>query len=55
MVCTKDPNRDVKKPVRTWSREEERKHCRYYNKEIHEASFVLPTFARDALDISRSK
>jgi len=49
MVCCKDANRDVKKPLRTWSDEEEEKLCRYYNKTIHEASFVLPNFARVAL------
>jgi spermidine synthase len=49
MVCCKDANRDVSKPIRSWSKEEEEKLCRYYNKEIHEASFVLPTFARRAL------
>ncbi|EKG13563.1 Spermine synthase [Macrophomina phaseolina MS6] len=49
MVCCKDGNRDVKKPVRSWSTEEEEKLCKYYSKEIHEASFVLPNFARKAL------
>jgi len=49
MVCCKDKNRDVTKPVRSWSQEEEEKLCRYYNKEIHSASFVLPSFARVAL------
>jgi len=49
MVCCKDASRDVSKPVRSWSREEEEKLCRYYSKEIHEASFVLPTFARKIL------
>ncbi len=49
MVCTKDKDRDVKTPLRHWSPEEEEKLCRYYNREIHRASFVLPTFARKAL------
>lgn len=49
MVCCKDANRDIKKPVRSFSREEEEKLCKYYNKEVHEAAFVLPTFARKAL------
>jgi spermidine synthase len=49
MVCCKDATRDVKKPLRSWSDEEEDKLCRYYNKKIHEASFVLPNFARVAL------
>lgn len=50
MVCTKDPNRNLRVPVRTWSREEEERLCRYYNKEIHSASFILPNFARKVLD-----
>lgn len=49
MVCCKDGSRDVSKPVRSWSREEEEKLCRYYSKEVHAASFVLPTFARKIL------
>ncbi|KAL9603991.1 MAG: hypothetical protein Q9219_000753 [cf. Caloplaca sp. 3 TL-2023] len=49
MVCCKDAERNVKKPVRSWSEEEEDKLCRYYNKDIHQASFVLPSFARKAL------
>ncbi|KAF2725958.1 spermidine synthase [Polychaeton citri CBS 116435] len=49
MVCCKDASRNVKKPVRTVSEEEEEKLFRYYSKEVHEASFVLPTFAKKAL------
>ncbi|MCJ1351841.1 MAG: putrescine aminopropyltransferase [Icmadophila ericetorum] len=49
MVCCKDASRDIKEPLRSWSVEEEEKLCRYYNKEIHRASFVLPSFARRAL------
>jgi spermidine synthase len=49
MVCCKDGSRNVKKPLRSWSTEEEEKLCKYYSKEIHEAAFVLPTFARKAL------
>ncbi|KAH8178920.1 spermine/spermidine synthase domain-containing protein [Sarocladium implicatum] len=49
MVCSKDPNADVKKPLRRWSPEEEEKLCRYYNAEIHAASFILPTFAKKEL------
>jgi spermidine synthase len=37
-------------PVRTWSAEEEQKLCRYYNQDIHRASFVLPNFARQKLN-----
>jgi len=49
MICCKDPDRNVKEPLRSWSPEEEERLCRYYNKEIHRASFVLPNFARKAL------
>ncbi|KAL1978199.1 hypothetical protein VTN31DRAFT_1058 [Thermomyces dupontii] len=49
MVCCKDPNRNVREPVRRWSKEEEEKLCRYYNAEMHRASFILPNFARKAL------
>jgi spermidine synthase len=49
MVCCKDATRNVREPVRTWTREEEEKLCRYYNQDIHRASFVLPNFARKAL------
>lgn len=49
MVCSKDPNANVKVPLRSWSAEEEEKLCKYYNSEIHKASFILPTFAKKAL------
>jgi spermidine synthase len=49
MVCGKDANRDVKKPLRSWSRDEEDKHFKYYSKAIHEAAFTLPKFAEKAL------
>ena len=49
MVCCKDANRNVRKPLRSWTPEEEDKLCKYYTKEIHEAAFVLPNFARKAL------
>ena len=49
MVCCKDANRDLTTPLRSWTPEEEDKLCRYYNADIHKASFVLPTFARTAL------
>ena len=49
MVCCKDPTSELKIPLRSWPRDEEDRLCRYYNKEVHTASFVLPTFARTAL------
>jgi spermidine synthase len=50
MVCCKDASRNVREPLRTWSAEEEQKLCRYYNQDIHRASFVLPNFARQKLN-----
>jgi spermidine synthase len=49
MVCTKDASRDVTKPLRTVSDEEEDRLFRYYSKKVHEAAFVLPKFAEKAL------
>ena len=49
MVCCKDKDRNLKVPLRTWSDEEEERICRYYNKAIHSAAFVLPNFARKVL------
>ncbi|EQB52338.1 Spermidine synthase [Colletotrichum fructicola] len=50
MVCTKDANRNVKEPIRKWSPEEEEKLCKYYNADIHKAAFILPNFAKKALE-----
>ncbi|QPG72726.1 putrescine aminopropyltransferase [Brettanomyces nanus] len=50
MVCCKDKTANLQKPLRTVDSETERKLYTYYNKEIHEASFVLPNFARKALE-----
>ncbi|KAI1439294.1 spermine synthase [Xylaria sp. CBS 124048] len=50
MVCCKEAGRDVRVPLRKWAPEEEERLCRYYNADIHQASFVLPTFAKKALD-----
>jgi len=51
MVCCKDPERNLRVPLRKWTPEEEMKLCRYYSAEMHEASFVLPNFAKKALDV----
>ncbi|KAK2746468.1 putrescine aminopropyltransferase [Myotisia sp. PD_48] len=50
LIACKDGTRNIREPVRSWSREEEDKLCRYYNQDIHRASFVLPSFARKALE-----
>jgi spermidine synthase len=49
MVCCKDAKRDLKAPLRSFTADEEETQMRYYNHDIHKASFILPTFARAAL------
>ena len=53
MVCCKDANRNVKKPVRKFSRDEEDKLFKYYSSEVHEAAFVLPKFVEKALRVEQ--
>ncbi|KAK5987523.1 Spermidine synthase [Cladobotryum mycophilum] len=50
MVACKDATRNLRVPLRSWTPEEEEEKCKYYNAEIHKASFVLPTFAKKALE-----
>lgn len=51
MVCSKDKNAVVTKASRfDWSDEYVAKNLKYYNKRIHEASFVLPTWADQILN-----
>lgn len=49
MICTKDASRNVKVPLRSFTAEQEESLLRYYNSDVHSASFVLPTFARKQL------
>lgn len=50
-VCAKNEKANVKTPLRSWSKTEELTVNKYYNTEMHEASFVLPTWARKELDV----
>lgn len=43
VVCSKDGSHNLKKPLRKVQ------NCRYYNEAVHEASFVLPTFAAQGI------
>lgn len=43
IVCSKDAGHNLKKPLRKVE------GCRYYNEQVHEASFVLPTFAANGI------
>ena len=51
MVCCKDANRNVKKPVRKVSKEEEDRLFKYYSADVHEAAFVMPKFVEKALRV----
>lgn len=51
MVCSKDKDVNVRKPVRfEWDDEFVSENLKYYNAKIHEASFVLPNFADKILN-----
>lgn len=50
MICSKNPETNFKEPVKGLSAEDlEKMNLKYYNPEIHKASFVLPEFARKVL------
>lgn len=49
MVCSKDKDANVKKPLRELPEEKENELFRYYNKKVHEASFVLPNWVAKEL------
>ncbi|KAG7227072.1 hypothetical protein INR49_022419 [Caranx melampygus] len=50
MLCGKDPETNFKEPVKALAKEDiEKMNLKYYNPEIHKASFVLPEFARKVL------
>jgi spermidine synthase / saccharopine dehydrogenase (NADP+, L-glutamate-forming) len=44
MVCSKDPKRDLRTPIRKMS------GCRYYNEHVHKAAFTLPEFGRAMME-----
>lgn len=50
MCCGKNADIDVSKPARKLPAEKERELFKYYNSDIHSASFVLPTWASQILD-----
>lgn len=49
IVATNDETRDLTTPLRRLSVEDEQAKFRYYNSRVHEAAFVLPTWAAKAL------
>jgi spermidine synthase / saccharopine dehydrogenase (NADP+, L-glutamate-forming) len=50
MVCSKDPKRDLKTPVKG----RQLKGCRYYNEQMHKSAFVLPEFGRAILEENKN-
>lgn len=49
IICSTEENKDFTKPLRSVDSATEAKLYRYYNKEVHSASFVLPQFAKAKL------
>ncbi|KAJ2515218.1 putrescine aminopropyltransferase [Coemansia sp. RSA 2049] len=52
VLCAKDASTNFKEPLRRVSSEEELKLFKYYNSEIHRASFALPNFTRKEIEDS---
>lgn len=50
MVSSKNPNAKLDIPLRKLSKEKEEELFKYYNSQIHSASFVLPNWAKNYLD-----
>ncbi|CAG8436086.1 755_t:CDS:2 [Ambispora gerdemannii] len=48
-VCCIEEGRNLRKPIRRFTPEQEAKLFRYYNAEVHEAAFALPQFTKNAL------
>ncbi|KAI8816271.1 Spermine/spermidine synthase-domain-containing protein [Fimicolochytrium jonesii] len=51
ILCSNEPGKDLKTPARYFERSVEDKKLRYYNREVHSAAFVLPQFAKAALEV----
>ncbi|KAG7195897.1 uncharacterized protein KQ657_002282 [Scheffersomyces spartinae] len=49
LIASKNAKLDLKRPQRIFDSETEMKLFKYYSSEIHEASFVLPTWAKNVL------
>ncbi|KAF6345710.1 spermidine synthase [Rhinolophus ferrumequinum] len=51
MLCSKNPNTNFREPVQQLTQKQvEQMQLRYYNSDMHRAAFVLPEFARKALN-----
>lgn len=50
VVASKNATQNVKEPVRKYTTQEEEAKFRYYNQNIHASCFILPTWARKAIN-----
>ncbi|KAI8807886.1 Spermidine/spermine synthase [Cladochytrium replicatum] len=50
VLCCNEEGREIRKPIRSFSKEFEDTKLRYYSSAVHASAFVLPTFARVALE-----
>ncbi|XP_063613641.1 spermidine synthase-like [Penaeus indicus] len=51
LLCSKNENTNFREPVTVWDLEAaEKMNLKYYNSDIHRASFIMPTFMRRELD-----
>lgn len=50
MCCGKNPEIDIAKPSRKLSVEKQQELFKYYNSDIHSASFILPTWANKVIN-----
>lgn len=51
MLCSKNPNTNFPEPVQQLTQKQvEQMQLKYYNSDVHHAAFVLPEFARKALN-----
>ncbi|KAI9332720.1 Spermine/spermidine synthase-domain-containing protein [Zopfochytrium polystomum] len=51
VLCCNESGRNLKKPIRKFTREQEASLLQYYNADVHEAAFVLPQFTKKALGL----
>ncbi|TKC51045.1 hypothetical protein EI555_003191, partial [Monodon monoceros] len=51
MLCSKNPSTNFREPVQQLTQKQvEEMQLKYYNSDVHQAAFVLPEFARKALN-----
>ncbi|KAF3828090.1 hypothetical protein GH733_001325 [Mirounga leonina] len=51
MLCSRNPSTDFRKPIQPLTQKQvEQMQLKYYNSDVHQAAFVLPEFARNALN-----